>query len=304
MKLATYDDGSSDGQLIVVARDLTTAHYASDIARRLQQVLDDWNFLAPQLEALSISLNQGRARHAFAFDPARCLAPLPRVYHWRDSGGTDTCVRPGDTARAALGSVDLHEQATRAWAHVGLAFITGGIGQGTVADVAIEGVRLLMLVQAWRRDEAARLPADLSAHACAPVLLTPDELGADWQGGRARLALSWRIDGRRVPAKDAAAPAHWPANGHAGGLLAQAAQGAAVGRGTVLVSFAESLPSISVERGRRLRLEAVDAQDQSLFGAIEQAVGEGAQSAEGPADDVAVTAGAVPTAATDDADAA
>src|SRR5690606_14075022 len=65
MKLATLKDGSRDGQLVVVSRDLSHAHYATGIAHRLQQVLDDWGFLAPQLEDLSAQLNHGRARHAF-----------------------------------------------------------------------------------------------------------------------------------------------------------------------------------------------------------------------------------------------
>ena len=47
MKLATFKDGSRDGQLVVVSRDLTQAHFASGIATRLQQVLDDWNFISP-----------------------------------------------------------------------------------------------------------------------------------------------------------------------------------------------------------------------------------------------------------------
>ena len=70
MKLASYKDGSRDGQLVVVSRDLGTAHYATGIATRLQQVLDDWGFMSPQLEDLYQTLNQGKARHAFAFDPA------------------------------------------------------------------------------------------------------------------------------------------------------------------------------------------------------------------------------------------
>ena len=84
MKLATYNDGSRDGQLVVVSRDLASAHYASGTATRLQQVLDDWNFLSPQLEELSQTLNHGKARHAFAFDPAMCKAPLPRACQWAD----------------------------------------------------------------------------------------------------------------------------------------------------------------------------------------------------------------------------
>ena len=59
MKLATYKDGSRDGQLVVVSRDLSTAHYATGVAQKLQQVLDDWNFLAPQLQDLSVALNSG-----------------------------------------------------------------------------------------------------------------------------------------------------------------------------------------------------------------------------------------------------
>ncbi len=82
MKLATYKDGSREGQLVVVSRDLTTAHYATGIANRLQQALDDWNFISPQLQDLSDALNQGKARHAFPFDAAQCMAPLPRAYQW------------------------------------------------------------------------------------------------------------------------------------------------------------------------------------------------------------------------------
>src|SRR5580765_7931714 len=84
MKLATYQDGSRDGQLVVVSRDLTLAHYASHAATRLQQVLDDWSFLSPQLEEISQTLNHGKARHAFTFEPEKCMAPLPRAYQWAD----------------------------------------------------------------------------------------------------------------------------------------------------------------------------------------------------------------------------
>ena len=84
MKLATYRDGSRDGQLVVVSRDLATAHYATGIAAKLQQVLDDWSFISPQLQDLYDALNSGRSRHAFPFDPAQCMAPLPRAYQWAD----------------------------------------------------------------------------------------------------------------------------------------------------------------------------------------------------------------------------
>src|SRR5450830_1232104 len=80
MKLATLNDGSRDGQLVVVSRDLMSAHYATGTADRMQQVLDDWNFISPQLQDLYVTLNQGKARHAFVFDARQCMAPLPRAY--------------------------------------------------------------------------------------------------------------------------------------------------------------------------------------------------------------------------------
>lgn len=86
MKLASYKDGSRDGQLLVVSRDLGSAHYATGAAHTLQQALDDWNFIAPQLQDLYVALNQGRARHAFAFEPARVSVGRGRS----SSAGTGT----------------------------------------------------------------------------------------------------------------------------------------------------------------------------------------------------------------------
>jgi 2-keto-4-pentenoate hydratase/2-oxohepta-3-ene-1,7-dioic acid hydratase in catechol pathway len=79
----TLKDGTRDGQLIVVSRDLHTAAIADAIAPTLQRVLDDWAFYAPQLRELYDALNHGRA-HTFAFDAANCMAPLPRAFQWAD----------------------------------------------------------------------------------------------------------------------------------------------------------------------------------------------------------------------------
>jgi fumarylacetoacetate (FAA) hydrolase len=80
MKLATLKDGTRDGQLIVVSRDLKTAVVADGIARSLQRALDDWAFIAPQLDELYRQLNDGRARRSFDFEARNCMAPLPRAY--------------------------------------------------------------------------------------------------------------------------------------------------------------------------------------------------------------------------------
>ena len=84
MKLATLKDGTRDGQLVVVSRDLKTAHLADGITLTMQRALDDWSFIAPQLEELYEALNAGKARRPFDFDARLCMAPLPRAYQWAD----------------------------------------------------------------------------------------------------------------------------------------------------------------------------------------------------------------------------
>ena len=71
MKLATLKDGTRDGQLAVVSRDLKTAQIADGIAPTLQRALDDWAFMAPQLQEVYEQLNAGKGVRTFDFDPKR-----------------------------------------------------------------------------------------------------------------------------------------------------------------------------------------------------------------------------------------
>jgi hypothetical protein len=79
MKLATLKDGSRDGQLVVVSRDLTLAHLPAASPAGCSSALDDWNFLAPQLDDLYQTLNEGRrdtpSRSTRASAWRRCRAP-------------------------------------------------------------------------------------------------------------------------------------------------------------------------------------------------------------------------------------
>jgi fumarylacetoacetate (FAA) hydrolase len=323
MKLATYKDGSRDGQLVVVSRDLSTAHYASGIATRLQQVLDDWNFLSPQLEDLYQTLNLGKARHGFAFDSALCMAPLPRAYQWADGsafinhvelvrkargaevpesfytdplmyqGGSDDFLGPRDPVVCASEDFGIDFEAE-------LAVVTGDLAMGTPADAALEGIRLLMLVN----DVSLRnlIPAELAkgfgffqskpATAFGPVAVTPDELGAAWQGGRVHLNLESIWNGKRVGLCDAGPEMTF----HFGQLIAHACKtrnvraGAIVGSGTVsnrdwsrgYSCIAEKRAIETIEGGApktgfmkfgdTIRIEMKGSDGQSVFGAIDQAV--------------------------------
>ena len=84
MKLATLKNGSRDGTLVVVSRNLQQCVHAAGIAPTLQAALDNWDFSAPQLAALYAALNEGRAAGAQPFDESACHSPLPRAYQWAD----------------------------------------------------------------------------------------------------------------------------------------------------------------------------------------------------------------------------
>ena len=217
MKLATLKDGSRDGQLVVVSRDLATAHYATGIAHRLQQVLDDWGFMAPQLQDLVDALNAGRARHPFPFDAQQCMAPLPRAYQVLQ-GAASNAKQPAMFAcsgDALLGACDplpaaLAEQGLDLGA--GLAVITGDIAAGSNAAQGLDGVRLVMLANTWvlRGPEALELAAGQAplqsrpATSLGPVAVTLDELGTDWHAGRLALTLQVSHNSRKLGLCDTA----------------------------------------------------------------------------------------------------
>lgn len=84
MKLATLADGSRDGRLLLVSRDLARAVEAADIAPTLQAAVERWPQVEAALQARYDALNRGEADGAFDFDPARVMAPLPRAWQWLD----------------------------------------------------------------------------------------------------------------------------------------------------------------------------------------------------------------------------
>ena len=262
MKLATYKDASRDGQLVVVSRDLSAAHYATGIANKLQQVLDDWRFMAPQLQDLSALLNSGKARHAFPFDPARCMAPLPRAYQWASGGAfishlerlhqaseaklpksfyaapqlrrgaSDSFIGPCDDIAVASEAAGIDFEAQ-------LAVITGDLPLGASAEEGLDSVRLLMLANAvsLRRlmaDEAAEGPPA----AFSPVAITPDEVGDAWRQGRLDLTLQTTWNGRKIGLCEAGAGMTF----HFGQLVSHLCKNRHVSAGSIVGSGAVSNP--------------------------------------------------------------
>jgi fumarylacetoacetate (FAA) hydrolase len=226
MKLATLRTGGRDGKLILVSRDLTKAVAASDVAGTLQGALDDWAAKAPKLQQIAALLDAGRAADAFAFDPNRCHAPLPRAFQWADGsayvnhvelvrkargaemppsfwtdplmyqGGSDSFIGPRDPilAESEDWGIDLEAE---------VAVVTDDVPMGIAADAAGPHIRLLMLVN----DVSLRnlIPAELGkgfgffqskpSSAFSPVAVTPDELGQAWDGGKINLPVTVHLNG-------------------------------------------------------------------------------------------------------------
>ncbi|MFN3789761.1 fumarylacetoacetate hydrolase family protein [Massilia sp.] len=234
MKLATLKDGTRDGMLVVVSRDLKTAHVADGIAPTLQAALDDWAFIAPQLADLYLLLNEGHTRRPFDFDPAKCMSPLPRAYQWADGSAYVNHVELVRKARQAempasfwedplmyqggsddfIGPMDDIVLAHEEWGidfEAEVAVVTGDVPMGATPDEAHGQIRLLMLAN----DVSLRnlIPDELAkgfgflqskpATSFAPVAVTPDELGDAWRGGKVHLPLRSSWNGRLVGQPDA-----------------------------------------------------------------------------------------------------
>lgn len=228
MKLATLKNGSRDGELLVVKRDLTAWTRAQHIAPTLQAALDEWTDVEPRLRSLAEKLERGQV----ASEPyvvTRLMAPLPRAYEWVDASAylnhvilvrkarnaeppatlkTDPLIYQGGSGDmlSATDSIVLKDVAWGCDFESEVVCILGDTPQGISAKQAKNVVRLLGLAN----DVSLRnlIPDELAkgfgffqskpATAFSPVFVTLDELGEDWMEGRIHLKLSTWLNGTKV----------------------------------------------------------------------------------------------------------
>lgn len=227
MKLATLDDGSRDGCLLVVARDLSRAVLATDIAPTLQALVDDWTSLEPALQVLYRQLNEGQCAAAFELDPVSLAAPLPRAWQWLDGscflshgelmqkafkldpieGVEHTPLMyqgAGDDFLGPRADIVLPSESHGIDFEGEFAVLVDQVPMGCSAEQALQHVRLILQVN----DVSLRAlaPREMRtgfgfvqakpASSFAPVAVTPDELGEAWQDGRVHLPLQVEWNGQ------------------------------------------------------------------------------------------------------------
>lgn len=279
MRLATLKNGSRDGRLVVVSKDLAHAAFAPEPFHTLQQVLENWDEAVPALEATSPD--------AFPFDPTQAMAPLPRAYQWLDAsaflshgllmmkafnlkenpqgeqpliyqGASDDFLGPRDEApfpREEDG-IDFEGE---------FGAILGEVPMGVNAEEAETYIRLVVQLNDWSLRALA--PREMKSGfgflqakpstAFAPVAVTPRELGLAWRDGRIDLPLhvAWNTE-------KFGAPHGGEMNFRFGALIAHAAStrrlraGTIIGTGTVSNSGADKVGSACISERRALDIIA------------------------------------------------
>ena len=261
MKLASLK-GGRDGRLVVVSDDLAWFATAGHIATTLQDALDRWDDVAPRLELLATDLAHGVIPKD-RFHEREAASPLPRAYGWADGSAYVNHVALVRQARGAempvsfwhdplmyqggscgfLGARDLIPLGDVAWGcdmEAEVVVVTGDVPMGVSAEDARGFIRLIGLTN----DVSLRglIPDELSkgfgffqskpASAFSPVFVTPDALGARWDGGKLHGALCVDFNGQPLGRADAGVDMTFDF----GQLIAHAAKTRNLGAGTIIGS--------------------------------------------------------------------
>ncbi len=234
MKLATMNDGTPDGCLVVVAKHLHRVIPAQPIARTMQEALDNWDAVVQPLQALYEQLNAGLVAQATPYEQARFMAPLPRAWQWLDGSAFP---QHGKLMAQAFHHAPLENEFPLMYQGLSHLFhgphdeipftseadgidcegefgvLTGPVAKGTHASDAAALIRLVVQINDWSLRRYAPIEMKtgfgwiLAKPACsvAPLAVTPDELGKSWHQHRVIATLEVKRNGKvigMVPANE------------------------------------------------------------------------------------------------------
>jgi fumarylacetoacetate (FAA) hydrolase len=233
VKLATLKDGTPDGKLVVVSRDLKKAVAGEPIAPTLLAALENWDACEPRLQALSDQLNSGY-QNAFDLNVHHLAAPLPRSPQWLDGSAFHS---HGDLMSKVFGHEEIEGRLEIPLMYQGasddflgpcddmplpreqdgidfegeIAVVVDHVPMCTCAADALGHVKLLMLANdASLRALAPRemktgfgfLQAKPST-SFSPVAVTLEELGDNWRDGRLHHRVHVELNGKTFGNPDA-----------------------------------------------------------------------------------------------------
>jgi len=221
MKLATIENGTPDGALVVVSAD-GSRHLPAAIAT-LQAAIESWETSEPALRALAARLDAGEGDST---DGLAFAAPLPRAWQWLDGSAYRS---HGELMETLFGTEPpppgrplmyqgLSHQFLSATADVplpreedGIDFegefgvITDFVPMGVTPEQALGHIKLLVQINDWSLRALA--PVEMKtgfgwihakpACSVAPFAVTPEVLGDAWREGRVHLPLAVDWNGER-----------------------------------------------------------------------------------------------------------
>jgi fumarylacetoacetate (FAA) hydrolase len=263
MKLASIDNQTRDGQLVVVNKELSKAVTVPEIAQTMQMALDNWSQAESKLKLVYEQLNANEVSNAFDFASVKVMAPIPRAYHWADGSAYVTHVELVRKARNAelpesfwtdplmymgasdafIGANDDIEIENEDWGidfESEVAVITDDVPAGVDSREALKHIKLITIIN----DVSLRnlIPGELSKQfgfyqskpwtTFAPVVVTPDELNDEWREGKLHLPLLSTLNGALIGSPNAGVDMTF----NFGQLVAHAAKTRSLMAGTVIGS--------------------------------------------------------------------
>jgi fumarylacetoacetate (FAA) hydrolase len=227
MKLSTLQDGTRDGRLVVVSRDLARAIEVPAIARTMQAALDNWTRNEPELKRVFAALEAGPVEGQFPFNEDHAHSPLPRAYQWCEGsvylvhlercrratnrelpqilyqeigmyqGGSDSFLAPHAPIPVRDDNWDVDLEA-------GICIITDDVPMGVSIADAVRHIKLIVLTNdvSLRGLQAAESAKGLGAIQCkpansfSPVAVTPEGLGKSWTGTMLARPIKSYVNGR------------------------------------------------------------------------------------------------------------
>ena len=323
MKLASLRDGTPDGRLLVVSRDLCRAVPATGIAHSLRTALEAWEQCEPRLQSLADALDRSSVAGEIDFAAADRAPPLPRTWQWLDASAFPS---HGELMERAFKHAPIEGKLSRPLMYQGgsddflgasqdmplpaeadgmdfeaeIAIVVDRVPMGTPAAQALDHVKLIMLANDASLRSLALVEMKTGfgwvqakpATSFSPVAVTPDELGAAWRDGRVCLPVRIAWNGREFGHPDGSemgfgfhqliAHAAYSRNLSAGTIIGSGTVSNADYRAVGSACIAERRAIELADHGRvtteymrfgdRVRIEMLDAQGRSIFGAIDQRV--------------------------------
>lgn len=217
MKFATLKNGTRDGQLVFVSRDLKWARTIPEFAPTMLQLLEQWDESENKLSKAYELFNNNPEQNGFGFDTQKTLAPLPRCYQFVDGSaflnhgrimkeaykikneepeGIPILIqRQSDDFRSGVDDYAFPSTKDLCDFEAEFAVAVSDIPMGSSKDIIKSSIKLVMILNDVSMRGILNREIKMgfgfiqakTATIFAPVAVTPDELGKAWENEKIAL---------------------------------------------------------------------------------------------------------------------